>query len=168
MDRDELNSLIESAPRDEKGRPVLPDCVFMENLKALPEGIRSNTDKLSTKNGGYIILNTKGSARTKARAISGGQATKEAIERRKTFREACITFLNTVTESGKTVQEEIVEALCRKALEVSVSAFECIRDTIGEKPVNEMALDIMTDADREMMENLRRRLEAQENGLKAV
>ena len=167
MDRNELNSLIESAPTDEKGRPVIPDSVFMENLKALPDGVRSDTDKLSTKNG-YIILNVKGSARTKARAISGGQATKEAIERRKTFREACLVFLNTVTESGKTVQEEIVEALCRKALEGNVSAFECIRDTIGEKPANEMALDIMTEADRKLIENVSRRLEAQENGLKAV
>lgn len=59
------------------------------------------------------------------------------------MREDLIALLKTVktTTDGeeKTVQEGILASLIMKALSGDVRAFEVIRDTIGEKPVDKVA-----------------------------
>lgn len=73
-------------------------------------------------------------------ARKGGIASGEARRARKTFREELITLL----ENGNT-QEKISVALIQQALEGNTKAFEVIRDTVGEKPVDKVAADLSTD-----------------------
>ena len=73
-------------------------------------------------------------------ARKGGIASGEARRRKKTFKEELITLL----ENGNT-QEKISVALIQQALEGNTKAFEVIRDTVGEKPVDKLAADLNTD-----------------------
>ena len=41
-------------------------------------------------------------------------------------------------ETGKSKREEINEALIKKAIKGDTKAFELIRDTVGEKPVEQI------------------------------
>lgn len=157
MNKYELEELIANAPTDEKGRPVIADDVFMSHLKYLPNGIVSDAGKISNSKG-YLMFGKKGDKQTLENCRKGGQATAEMWERRRTFREAIEALLDTEVEAGVTYREAIVKALCDKALEGSVHAFEVIRDTVGEKPSENLNVDIMTDADRLLMQKISARL----------
>lgn len=73
----------------------------------------------------------------------GGKKSGETRRRRKTLREDLLALLKTVRETPegeeKTLQDGILTALIMKALFGDVKAFEVIRDTIGEKPVDKVA-----------------------------
>lgn len=157
MTKYELEELIENAPKDEKGRPVIADDVFMSHLKYLPNGVVSDAGKISNSKG-YLMFGKKGDKQTLENCRKGGQATAEMWERRRTFKECIEALLDTEIESGITYREAIVKALCDKALEGSVHAFEVIRDTVGEKPSENVNLDIMTEGDRILMQKVYARL----------
>lgn len=157
MTKYELEELIETAPKDEKGRPVIPDSVFMSHLKYLPNGVVSDAGKISNSKG-FLVFGQKNDLRTLENCRKGGQATAEMWERRRTFREAIEALLDTEVEAGVTYREAIVKALCDKALEGSVHAFEVIRDTVGEKPTENLNVDIMTENDRLLMQKISARL----------
>ncbi len=63
----------------------------------------------------------------------GGIASGEAKRKRKSLREQ----LELLLENGDT-QESVAVALIEKAMKGDVKAFEVIRDTIGEKPVDKV------------------------------
>lgn len=63
----------------------------------------------------------------------GGKASAEARKRRKTLKEELLLLLS----EGET-QKSVTLALLEKAISGDVKAFEVIRDTIGEKPVDEV------------------------------
>lgn len=63
----------------------------------------------------------------------GGLASAEARRKRKTLREELLALL----EDGDT-QNKVSVALIQSALEGNVKAFETLRDTIGEKPVEKV------------------------------
>ena len=157
LSKEELNKLIEEAPRNDKGQPVIPDDVFMDNLADLPEGTRSEDGKYS-KDKGYITPLAKGSARTKEISSMGGEATAETYARRKSFRESITILLNKKCDDGETMQDKIVAAMANKAMDGCVGAFEALRDTVGEKPSDQVSLDVMTDGDKQLMEILKKRL----------
>lgn len=73
-------------------------------------------------------------------ARKGGIASGEARRARKTFRDELITLL----ENGNT-QEKISVALIQQALDGNTKAFEVIRDTVGEKPVDKLEADVNSD-----------------------
>ena len=79
-------------------------------------------------------------ARTKTEqreiARMGGIASGEARRKKKTIRETLEMMLSGKMPDGATRQDAIVVALMEKALSGDVRAFEAIRDSIGEKPVN--------------------------------
>lgn len=66
-------------------------------------------------------------------AKAGGIASGEARRKRKSLREE----LGLLLENGNT-QESVAVALIEKAMKGDVKAFEVIRDTIGEKPVDKV------------------------------
>ena len=154
---DELNNLIEQAPKNEKGQPVIPDDVFLENAKNLPNGTRSESG-LYAKGGGYLSPSAKGSEKAKEIASKGGKAVQEINAKRRAIAETIDIFLKKTDENGVTMQEKIVEALGLKAMDGCVGAFEALRDTVGEKPTDQLNLDVMTDKDREVLKNLTERL----------
>lgn len=77
-------------------------------------------------------------SKEEARAISakGGRASGAARRARKTLREELLALLS----DGNT-QERISLAMIAKAEGGSEKAFEVIRDTIGEKPSDELKLN---------------------------
>lgn len=63
-------------------------------------------------------------------AQKAGIASGEARRKRKTFKEQLLIMLET---DG--LQDDILNALTRQARRGNIKAFEVVRDTIGEKPV---------------------------------
>lgn len=80
-------------------------------------------------NGTKNLKPIKTTEEAKAKGKRGGIASGKARRERKTFKEELIVLL----ETGQT-QEKISLALIQEALSGNVKAFETIRDTIGEKP----------------------------------
>jgi len=81
-------------------------------------------------------------------AQMGGFASGESRRARRTLRAELEALLSTQTvdkETGEkkdtTVQTAITLALIKEALEGNTKAFEIIRDTIGEKPVERFSLE---------------------------
>lgn len=73
----------------------------------------------------------------------GGKASGEARRARKTLKEELLLLLS----EGDT-QKSVSVALLQKAMDGDVKAFEVVRDTIGEKPVDKVEnknVDIVID-----------------------
>lgn len=73
-------------------------------------------------------------------ASKGGKASVKARRERKALKEELILLLS----KGDT-QEKISLALIKQALDGNTKAFEVIRDTIGEKPKEEIRVTKSTD-----------------------
>ena len=154
---EEIKELIETAPTDEKGRAVIPDDVFMDNYTDLPEGTKSDAGRIAVR-GGFLNTLQKGSERAKEISKMGSDASAETYTRRKTFKESITILLNQKDKDGISMQDKIVEAMANKAMDGCVGAFEALRDTVGEKPTDQVSHDVMTDKDREVLKNLTERL----------
>lgn len=116
----------------DKGRPVSP-----KNGAPLPRG---------------RPFQAGGEAREKGR--NGGRKSAEIRAARKTLRDELLNLL-TVTVKTKTgceqsAQELMSDALIKQAIKGNTKAFEIIRDTIGEKPIENVT--IMT-ADYSALDN---------------
>ena len=68
-------------------------------------------------------------------ARNGGLASGEARRKRKTLKEELLLMLS----EGET-QQSVTIALIEKAMSGDTKAFEVIRDTIGEKPVDKVMI----------------------------
>lgn len=154
---EELNKVLEEAPKDEKGRPTISDEDFLDNLRILPKGIRSTTGKLSG-NAGYVQLMEKGSQKAKEIASMGGKASQEMYRERKKWAESIDIYLKETDENGVSNQDKIVMGMIAKAMEGCVGASEFLRDTVGEKPSDQVSLEVMTEGDKQLMEILKKRL----------
>ena len=71
----------------------------------------------------------------RAIASAGGKASGEARRKRKTLKEELLLMLS----EGET-QQSVTLALIEKAMSGDTKAFEVIRDTIGEKPVDKVMI----------------------------
>ena len=76
---------------------------------------------------------SKDEARERGR--KGGLASGEARRKRKTLKEELLLMLS----EGET-QQSVTLALIEKAISGDTKAFEVIRDTIGEKPVDKVMI----------------------------
>lgn len=80
-------------------------------------------------------VRTKSEARERGR--NGGIKSGEVRAKRKTLKEELLALLSTKVE-GKTMQETISLSLIQEAMSGDTKAFLAIRDTIGEKPKEEI------------------------------
>lgn len=80
-------------------------------------------------------VKTTSEARAKGRV--GGIKSGEARRKRKTLKEELLLLLS----QGKT-QEKMSLALVEKAMNGDTKAFEVIRDSIGEKPVDKVQANV--------------------------
>jgi hypothetical protein len=90
-------------------------------------------------------------------AIMGGKASGEARRERKALKEQLLLIL----EDGDT-QEKLCTALVSQARRGNIKAFEVLRDTIGEKPVDKSEVSGsvgLTDADRDLMNKIAKRID---------
>ena len=90
-------------------------------------------DRMANERNLYPVR-SENEAREKGK--KGGIASGEARRKKKTIRETLEMMLSGKMPDGATRQDAIVVALLEKALSGDVRAFEAIRDSIGEKPVN--------------------------------
>lgn len=157
LTQEELNKVLEEAPINEKGHKVVPEEVFMDNFRDLPEGTRSSEGKVAVSNG-YLDPSYGGTEKAAMRGKMGGDKAAETYARRKSFKESITIFLNHKDKDGVSMQDKIVEAMANKAMDGCVGAAEFLRDTVGEKPSDQVSLDVMTDKDREVLKNLTERL----------
>lgn len=85
----------------------------------------------------------------------GGIASGKAKRKKKNIRESLeiLLALNTQDEDGNEIEtvEAISVALIRRALSGDVKAFEVIRDTIGQKPVQKQDISLTETAPREFV-----------------
>jgi len=160
---EELKEVLAAAPTDAKGRPIISDEDFMDNLKQLPSGTKSDSGKCSNQ-GGYVTPMVKGTQRAREIAAMGQKANSEAWERKRTFKESITILLNQKDANGVSMQDKIVEAMANKAMDGCVGAFEALRDTVGEKPTDQLNVDVMTEGDKKLMENLMKRLGCDKSG----
>lgn len=154
---EELKKLIEEAPKNDKGQAILSEEDFMDNLKGLPNGTRSENGKVA-QYGGCITPFKEGEARVKEIASMGGTKTQQINRERRKIAETIDIFLKMEDENGVTNQEKIVQAMGLKAMEGCVGAFEALRDTVGEKPTDSVNVDVMTDGDKALMAKLLKRM----------
>lgn len=82
----------------------------------------------------------------------GGVASGKARRTKKTFKELLKIALEMRTKNGNTNAEEIVASLILKAQSGDVKAFEAVRDTIGEKPKDEVDLTTQEKTPEGMIE----------------
>ncbi len=80
-------------------------------------------------------VRTKEEARKRGK--NGGKASGEARRERKALKEELLLLLS----KGNT-QEKLSLALIKQAMNGNTKAFEVIRDTIGEKPVDKIDADL--------------------------
>lgn len=85
-----------------------------------------------------IPLNERTKSKQREIASKGGKASVEAKRKRKTLKEELLLLL----DDGNT-REAVSAALIRSAKKGSVKAFEVLRDTIGERPVERSAHTIV-------------------------
>lgn len=93
--------------------------------------------------GGEVLANTENlvsladrtTEEQRAIASAGGKASGEARRKRKTLKEELLLMLS----DGET-QQSVTLALIEKAMSGDTKAFEVIRDTIGEKPVDKVMI----------------------------
>ena len=105
---EELKEILEQAPTDEKGRPIISDEDFMDNLKELPAGTKSESGKVAN-NGGYLDPGKKGDPKTISNCSKAGKAAQAANAERRKIAETIDLFLKSVDkETGKTMQEKIM------------------------------------------------------------
>lgn len=72
-------------------------------------------------------------------ARMGGKASVEARKRKRNLREQLKMLLSIRDKSGLTNHEKACLALINKALTGDTKAFEVLRDTIGEKPIEKVS-----------------------------
>lgn len=83
-------------------------------------------------------------AEARERGRKGGKASAAKRAERKTFREGLLLLLNEPLKdkagnvTDNTTQDAIIAALVKRAANGDTRAFETIRDTIGEKPVQDV------------------------------
>lgn len=88
----------------------------------------------------------------KRNGSKGGKKTAANKKARKTFREGLLMVLNEKytdkdgNTSEGTTQEAIIAGIIRRAMNGDAKAFELIRDTIGEKPAQEVMISPSFDA----------------------
>lgn len=124
----------------------------------MPRGVPKNGKKTG------IGAMTSEQAREAGRrgGIASGQARREKAERRKAMKDTFETLLNMSIKTGKvqsveeiqsfakiqgkniTVNEALAVRVIQRGLNGDLRAFELIRDTIGEKPADNLRIEDIT------------------------
>ena len=151
-DNDSLNNSSDSQNKDDKGK-------------------RNGIDNL-------IPFNQRTEEQQREIAKMGGKASGEARKKKRDMREVAKAILEhamneaqidevlgsskDLLDGDKSVMAVLTARMVQEAGKGSYKHYETLRDTAGFKPKDEIGIsaDIMTDADRELVEKVNRRLEA--------
>lgn len=155
--------------KDEKGY-IIPDNIFDAYLKELPEGTTNQSGTFRAYNGGKLTRLENNREEASRRGIVGAEASNNTQATRRTSRQILEEL------SQKTADPETIERLglkqgasnleaanlaqFKKAAQGDTKAMEYIRDTMGEKPVNEISATVeeITPEDKELLQRVNARL----------
>lgn len=146
---------------EKKERYIVPDDVFEEHIKQLPDYTVNESKTYRAYSGGKLIILGADPERDKAIHKGGGVATQATLKQRRTFREQIDIILSTKDkENGKTGLENVTIAMYERAIAGDTKAAQFLRDTAGEKPADNIDLNanVMTEADKQLLEKLKARL----------
>lgn len=149
--------------KDEKDRLIVPDEIFDNFYKELPDGTTNKSKTFKAYNGGKIKTLTSEDARIQrmgALASNAKQAQRrsyaEAIDdllRKKASKSAIEEY---ELEPNATNLDMVLAAALRQAERGNIKATEFLRDTVGEKPVDKIAAEVetITPEDRRQIERI--------------
>ena len=157
-----------STGKDDKGNYIVPDELFDKYYKELPRGTVNESKTYRAYNGGKVKSLT---SENRDIQVMGGKALQAKLKQRRTFAEAISTVL--AQKPSQKVREEleldstadnldaVIAAMLKQAQRGNVKAGDFLRDTVGEKPTDklEASVETMTAEDREMLENIQKRME---------
>lgn len=145
------------------------------------DGIEITTAKKTGKtgigvNGNLIPANMRTPEERRALSAKGGQIAAEKARKKRDFKEAVRVLLETdvplseikeelgeyakMLEGDSSAMSVMAVSMIKQAIMGNHKAFETARDTAGYKPKDEISIEApMTDADREMLERVSKRLE---------
>ena len=166
----ELN--IEQFPKDNKGNYVLPDAIFDKYLYCLPDGTvnESGTERASC--GGKLKILSDADIEIQR---AGGKALQATLKQRRTFAESVDAYLRKPARpediekynlpQSATMQDAMDAAIVAQAIRGNSKAYELLRDTVGEKPIDrqEISGNIITDADKSLIDKIQKRLDNMHN-----
>ncbi|MBR4794267.1 MAG: hypothetical protein IKV25_01245 [Clostridia bacterium] len=158
-------AILSGGKVDSKGRYILEREVIEKYYRLLPDGCISEDREVWTSCGGLLHMVTN-EARKK-----GGETLQATLRQRRTFKETIDIMLKSQAndrelaevglEKGATNLDVLIAAAMKQAGRGNVKAMDFLRDTAGEKPVEQLNADItgLSEEDKQMIENIKRRLE---------
>ena len=174
------NSGIDSTVNDSGNRTVNADNTSPDNDSINISSDSQNKDDKGKRNGidNLIPFNQRTEEQQREIAKMGGKASGEARKKKRDMREVAKAILEhamndeqidevlgsskDLLDGDKSVMAVLTARMVQEAGKGSYKHYETLRDTAGFKPKDEIGIsaDIMTDADRELIEKVNRRLEA--------
>ncbi|WP_034452456.1 hypothetical protein [Butyrivibrio sp. AE2032] len=158
---------------DPKGNRIIPDDLFNAYYKELPSKVINQSKSWRTSNGGKIKILGGDPEGDKAIHEAGGKALQATLAQRRTCKEileeiarkkAPIEYLEDMELPEDTSCLEAANyAQALRAIRGDTKALEYIRDTLGEKPTEKINAEVtaLTPEDKELLERVSRRLEAE-------
>lgn len=152
--------------KDGKGRYILDREVIEKHYKLLPDGCISEDREVWTSCGGLLRMASEETRR------EGGKALQATLKQRRTFKEAIDIMLRSDASAqnirelglkeGASNLDVIIAAGLKQAAHGNVKAMDFLRDTVGEKPIEQLNADIsgLSEEDKQMLENIKKRLES--------
>lgn len=165
----DLDLILKEAPEDEKGNKIIPDHIFNEYYKNLPNGTKNQSGTWRTNNGGKLRIFGGDPEGDKQIQRAGAEASNAVQAHRRTLaddlkialsKKATRQTLEALNlNEGATNQDAITAAAILQASEGNVKALQYIRDTIGEQPTAKQDVSVtMTDADKALLDQVQKRL----------
>ena len=176
----ENNSGIDSPVNDSENITGNADNTSPDNDSVKNSSDSENKDDKGKRNGidNLIPFNQRTEEQQREIAKMGGKASGEARKKKRDMREVAKAILEhamkdeqidevlgsskDLLDGDKSVMAVLTARMVQEAGKGSYKHYETLRDTAGFKPKDEIGIsaDIMTDADRELIEKVNRRLEA--------
>lgn len=153
--------------KDEKGY-IIPDNIFDGFLKDLPEGTTNESQTFRAYNGGKLARLENNPEEASKRGKVGGPASQDTQQTRRSIKEILEELSKkTVTaeeaeeyglKEGTTLLEAANLAQIRRAMRGDTKAAEYVRDTLGEKPSENINANInqVTPEQMELLEEFKR------------
>ena len=174
------NSGIDSPVNDSDNNAVNADNTSPDNdsLNNSSESEKKDVNGKYDGRANLIPFNKLSEDEQKAIRSKGGKASGEARRKKRDMREVAKAILEhamneaqieevlgnskELLDGDKSVMAVLTARMVQEAGKGSYKHYETLRDTAGFKPKDEIGIsaDIMTDADRELIEKVNRRLEA--------
>lgn len=160
---------IELYPKDQKGNYIIPDQLFDQLYKILPDGtVNESRTSRAFKGGKLLILSND--QKSKEIQTAGGKSWQATLKERRTLAESLEIALRkpaTLEEierlqlqNGAIKQDAMTAAIIAEAINGNGKAWEIVRDTIGEKPVDkqEISADVMTHEEKLLLGKIAARI----------